>query len=86
MISKNQIDYVASWELKSERACHPSHRTAVIQLSLLLELRQQLKYEIRNNLLNKRKLDSVLVSLQNTFVLDACEIINKVLGVEGSQK
>jgi len=43
MISKNQIDYVASWELKSERACHPSHRTAVIQLSLLLELRQQLK-------------------------------------------
>ena len=56
-----------------------------ITLKKLVELRQQLKYEIRNNLLNKRKLDSVLVSLQNTFVLDACEIINKVLGVEGEK-
>ena len=77
MISKKDIIEIAHPDVKG---------TKVIELSTLSELRQQLKYEIRNNLLNKRKLDSVLVSLQNTFVLDACEIINKVLGVEGETK
>ena len=72
MISKNQIDYVASWELKSERACHPSHRTAVIQLSLLRELRQQLKKELCRT--------SELPPCRH------CVMIDTILGVEGEQK
>jgi len=58
---------------------------SMIELSLLLELRQQLLYELKNNLLNKRKFNSELESLQNTFVFDACRIVRKVLGVEGEK-
>jgi len=70
MISKKDIDYVASWELKSERACHPSHRTAVIQLSLLRELRQQLKDKFKTSIYNYD---------------EAEQFINDVLCVEGEK-
>ena len=60
-----------------------SVRVPMIKLSLLKELRQQLLCELKNNLLNKRKFNSELESLQNTFVFDACRIVRKVLGVEG---
>ena len=70
MISKNQIKYV------STSACSQGEK--VVSLSLLLELRQQLKNKLCTPS-NHKKLKG------GELICNSCEVIENVLCVEGEK-